>query len=160
MSDPQNAEISPFRPVVPDHEISDLRERLSRARLPEPETAPGWAQGIPLGYLTELIGYWRDKLTPTEKRWLEEYAEFGRSGRGYALQQSTRPQTIGYALADRPARLDHGEVLRVLRLRDQPPRRRCPETASSTTSRCTGSPALAQPRIAALTSAGNPASSS
>ncbi|MGI5233038.1 epoxide hydrolase family protein [Actinoallomurus sp. CA-142502] len=257
MSDRQNAEITPFRPVVPDHEINDLRERLSRARLPEPETAPGWAQGIPLDYLTELIRYWRDEhdwrrvegelashgqshtildglgvhflhirssrpdarpllithgwpgsvietldvidalaepcdgepafhlvipslpgfgysqkpaeagwgieriadawvalmtrlgyerffvqggdwgamvtitiavrhpervammhttvpwaprpegfddntLTPTEKRWLEEYAEFGRSGRGYALQQSTRPQTIGYALVDSP----------------------------------------------------------
>ena len=61
MSDRQNAEITLFRPVVPEHEINDLRERLSRARLPERETAPGWAQGIPLDYLSELLRYWRDE---------------------------------------------------------------------------------------------------
>jgi hypothetical protein len=61
MSERQSAEITPHRPVVPEHEIDDLRERLSRARLPEPETAPGWAQGIPLDYLTELIRHWRDE---------------------------------------------------------------------------------------------------
>ncbi len=50
-------------------------------------------------------GFDDNTLTTTEKRWLEEYAEFGRSGRGYALEQSTRPQTIGYALVDSPAAL-------------------------------------------------------
>lgn len=44
-------------------------------------------------------------LTPLERSWLESYAEFGRSGRGYAFQQSTRPQTIGYALDDSPVAL-------------------------------------------------------
>jgi pimeloyl-ACP methyl ester carboxylesterase len=254
----QNPQITPFRPVVPKQEIDDLKDRLSRTRFPEQQTASGWAQGIPLDYLTELVRYWRDEydwrrvegelasrgqsqtvvdglgihflhvrssrpdarpllithgwpgsvvealdvidaltepgdgepafhlvipslpgfgyserpteagwgieriadawvtlmdrlgygrflvqggdwgamvtitiavrhpervammhttvpwasrpdgfddaaLTPTEQRWLEEYAEFGRSGRGYALEQATRPQTIGYGLVDSPS---------------------------------------------------------
>jgi len=50
-------------------------------------------------------GYDDARLSPVESRWLDEYAEFGRSGRGYALEQATRPQTVGYGLVDSPAGL-------------------------------------------------------
>jgi pimeloyl-ACP methyl ester carboxylesterase len=46
-------------------------------------------------------------LTPTpnaeEQRALEQLAEHGQKGSAYAMQQTTRPQTLGYALADSPA---------------------------------------------------------
>jgi epoxide hydrolase len=42
-------------------------------------------------------------LTPTEREWQAYLAEFRRAGQGYSGQQSTRPQTLGYALVDSPA---------------------------------------------------------
>ena len=43
--------------------------------------------------------------TPDEQRYLAAMAEHQRSGRGYSEEQSTRPQTIGYALTDSPVAL-------------------------------------------------------
>ena len=51
--------IEPFEVHIADGELDDLRDRLTRARLPN-EVAPGWEQGTDLTYLRELIGYWRD----------------------------------------------------------------------------------------------------
>jgi pimeloyl-ACP methyl ester carboxylesterase len=47
-----------FRIEVPESELDDLRERLARTRWPEPATAPGWTQGVPLDYARELCDYW------------------------------------------------------------------------------------------------------
>ena len=44
-----------------------------------------------------------DDLDPVEARWLDETREFRRVGGGYSALQSTRPQTLGYALVDSPA---------------------------------------------------------
>jgi pimeloyl-ACP methyl ester carboxylesterase len=41
--------------------------------------------------------------TPAEQAALDVFAEHRRSGIGYSTQQSTRPQTVGYGLADSPA---------------------------------------------------------
>ena len=41
-------------------------------------------------------------LSDRERQWVAGVREFRRSGSGYSLQQSTRPQTLGYALADSP----------------------------------------------------------
>lgn len=41
-------------------------------------------------------------LSIRERQWVAETQEFRRSGSGYSLLQSTRPQTVGYALADSP----------------------------------------------------------
>ena len=79
MSDP--AAVTPFVLALPDEQLDDLRDRLIRARLPEPETVSGqpgdsgWAQGIPLDYTREL-----------SRSWLEDYdwrrleAELNRHG--------------------------------------------------------------------------------
>jgi len=45
------------------------------------------------------------ELTEAEEAALADLARAQRSGSGYAAQQSTRPQTIGYALADSPVGL-------------------------------------------------------
>jgi len=49
-----------FRISVHDNLLQDLRERLSRARLPdEPPSAP-WSTGASVAYMQRLIGYWRN----------------------------------------------------------------------------------------------------
>lgn len=52
--------VHPFRIAVPDGDLTDLRERLSRTRWPERECVPDWTQGIPLDYTRELAAYWAD----------------------------------------------------------------------------------------------------
>jgi microsomal epoxide hydrolase len=52
-------EIRPFRIEVPQAELDDLRERLSRTRWPDELPGAGWRYGVPLGYLKELAEYWR-----------------------------------------------------------------------------------------------------
>ena len=52
--------IRPFRIAVPDGDLTDLRERLSRTRWPERECVEDWSQGIPLDYTRELAAYWAD----------------------------------------------------------------------------------------------------
>jgi pimeloyl-ACP methyl ester carboxylesterase len=55
-----DAEIRPFRVEVSDEALDDLRNRLARARWPSEVPGAGWSRGVPLGYLKELAGYWRD----------------------------------------------------------------------------------------------------
>lgn len=55
-------EITPFRVEVPDAVLADLRERLARTRFPNQVEGAGWSQGTELGYLTDLIAYWRDEF--------------------------------------------------------------------------------------------------
>jgi pimeloyl-ACP methyl ester carboxylesterase len=47
-----------FRIEIPESRLDDLRDRLSRTRWPEPATAPGWTQGVPLDYARELCDHW------------------------------------------------------------------------------------------------------
>ena len=54
------AELVPFTVHVPEAELVDLRRRLHQARWPEPETEPGWAQGVPLDRARELAARWAD----------------------------------------------------------------------------------------------------
>jgi pimeloyl-ACP methyl ester carboxylesterase len=51
-------EVQPYRVHVPESDLVDLRARLARTRWPEPSTAPGWAQGIPLEVVQELCRHW------------------------------------------------------------------------------------------------------
>jgi pimeloyl-ACP methyl ester carboxylesterase len=49
---------SPFEIAVPDSDLADLSDRLSRTRWPERETVSDWSQGVPLSYLRNLCEYW------------------------------------------------------------------------------------------------------
>ena len=55
-----DAEIRPFRVEVSDEALDDLRSRLAGTRWPGEVPGAGWSRGVPLGYLKELAGYWRD----------------------------------------------------------------------------------------------------
>src|SRR5262249_8498061 len=56
-----NGEIHPFRIDVPQADLDDLRDRLSRVRWPDELPGVGWRYGVPLDYLKELTEYWRTK---------------------------------------------------------------------------------------------------
>lgn len=53
----------PFSLAVPDSEVEDLRQRLSRTRWPD--QTPGddpWAYGASVAAIQELVGYWREQF--------------------------------------------------------------------------------------------------
>jgi len=55
-----DAAIHPFRVEIPEADLDDLHDRLARTRWPDELAGVGWSRGVPLGYLQELAGYWRD----------------------------------------------------------------------------------------------------
>lgn len=50
----------PFELHVPEPELEDLRRRLAQARLPDPAPGDPWDHGTDVGWLAELLGYWRE----------------------------------------------------------------------------------------------------
>ncbi|MBT2479893.1 epoxide hydrolase family protein [Streptomyces sp. ISL-94] len=50
-----------FRLHVAQAELDDLRGRLGRVRWPDELPGVGWAYGIPLGEMRELVEYWRSE---------------------------------------------------------------------------------------------------
>ncbi|MFX3631704.1 MAG: epoxide hydrolase family protein [Candidatus Pristimantibacillus sp.] len=57
----QSNEIKPFRIDVPQVDLDDLRDRLTRTRWPDALSGVGWDYGVPVDYLKELVEYWRSK---------------------------------------------------------------------------------------------------
>ncbi|GAB89000.1 epoxide hydrolase family protein [Gordonia rhizosphera] len=51
--------ISPFRIDIPQADLDDLTDRLSRTRWPNEVEGAGWDYGFPLTRLRELAEYWR-----------------------------------------------------------------------------------------------------
>jgi pimeloyl-ACP methyl ester carboxylesterase len=49
----------PFTLRVPEGAIADLRDRLARTRFPDEAPADPWAYGTDVGYLRQLVEYWR-----------------------------------------------------------------------------------------------------
>ncbi|NKQ53801.1 epoxide hydrolase 1 [Amycolatopsis sp. K13G38] len=52
--------ITPLRVDIPQAQLDDLARRLDHTRWPDELPGLGWSYGVPLGYLKELAGYWRD----------------------------------------------------------------------------------------------------
>jgi len=52
----------PFTLTVPEAAIVDLRERLGRTRFPDQAPGEPWAYGTDVGYLRQLVEYWRTKF--------------------------------------------------------------------------------------------------
>ncbi|MEU0092249.1 epoxide hydrolase family protein [Kribbella sp. NPDC006257] len=51
--------IEAFRIEFPQPALDDLHDRLDRVRWPDELPGVGWSYGVPLGYLQELVHYWR-----------------------------------------------------------------------------------------------------
>ena len=70
-----------------------------------PSVPPKFSVSSPFAYLQHLIQSTLNWYTPAEKAGLERTQWNQRTGRGYHLTQSTKPQTLGYLLADSPVGL-------------------------------------------------------
>src|SRR6185436_6225706 len=53
---------TPFRIQIPDADIADLKARLANTRWPDEIENTGWAYGVSLPYMKELIAHWRDRF--------------------------------------------------------------------------------------------------
>jgi microsomal epoxide hydrolase len=54
-------DIERFEIQVDELVLQDLHDRLALTRFPDEIDGTGWEYGIPLGYLRELVDYWRDE---------------------------------------------------------------------------------------------------
>jgi len=71
------ARIEPFTIDVRDDVLVDLRERLTRARLPDEPEGVGWQLGMNQAYLKQLVEYWRDEFDwRAQERRLNELEQF------------------------------------------------------------------------------------
>src|ERR1017187_1486045 len=52
--------IEDFRVAVPQADLDDLADRLSRTRWPAAPPGVAWERGVPVDYLRGLAAYWRD----------------------------------------------------------------------------------------------------
>ena len=69
--------MEPFDIHVDDLVLDDLRDRLALTRFPDELPDTGWEYGIPLGYLRELVEYWRETYDwRTEEARLDELDHF------------------------------------------------------------------------------------
>src|SRR5258708_7411203 len=69
--------VVPFRIHVPDAVLSDLKYRLAHTRLPDELPSAGWNYGTNLGYLKELVAYWRDRFDwRAQERRLNQFPQF------------------------------------------------------------------------------------
>ncbi|CDO78188.1 hypothetical protein BN946_scf184694.g3 [Trametes cinnabarina] len=50
----------PFTVDIPDSELTLLRDKLERARLPDELDDAGWDYGAPLGNMKRLVAHWKD----------------------------------------------------------------------------------------------------
>ena len=50
---------TPFTLSVPEAALEDLRARLARTRLPDQAPEPAWTYGTDVGWLADLLAYWR-----------------------------------------------------------------------------------------------------
>jgi epoxide hydrolase len=55
------SDIKPFQINIAQADLDDLQRRLTHIRWPERETPVDWSQGVPLAYVKELCGYWREQ---------------------------------------------------------------------------------------------------
>jgi pimeloyl-ACP methyl ester carboxylesterase len=70
-------DIRPFRIEIPQSELDDLRERLSRTRWPDELPGVDWRYGVPLGYVQSLAETWLNSFDwRTWEARLNSYPQF------------------------------------------------------------------------------------
>lgn len=57
----EDQQIRPYTIQVPQATLDDLHQRLARSRWPDQMDNTGWEYGVDLGYMKNLVAYWRDK---------------------------------------------------------------------------------------------------
>ena len=69
--------IRPFTIFVPDAVLADLKARLAIARFPDSLQGDGWIHGTDIGYVKQLVAYWRDRFDwRAQERALNAFEQF------------------------------------------------------------------------------------
>ncbi|MBV8526167.1 MAG: epoxide hydrolase [Acetobacteraceae bacterium] len=97
---------SPFTLRIPDAQIEDLRERLSRTRFPDQAPGPAWAYGTDVDYMRGLVEYWQTSFDwrAAEAR-LNAFPQYKVPIRGIELHYLHMP---GKGPSPMPLLLSHG----------------------------------------------------
>jgi pimeloyl-ACP methyl ester carboxylesterase len=95
--------VVPFKIRVPDAVLTDLKQRLRQARLPDEIPGSGWDYGTNLDYLKQLIAYWRDSFDWREQeRRLNQLPQFKTNIDGlnihFVHQRSSNPDALPLVL--------------------------------------------------------------
>ena len=95
--------VVPFKIRVSEEVLTDLKQRLARTRFPDETEGSGWDYGTNLGYLKELVAYWRDKFNWREQeRRLNEFEQFKTNIDGLDIhfihRRSTQPNALPLVL--------------------------------------------------------------
>jgi pimeloyl-ACP methyl ester carboxylesterase len=77
VENPASIRVEPFSIAVPQVSVSDLMDRLARARWPHQIDGIGWDQGTERDYLRSLIDYWRENFDwRLQERTLNQLPQF------------------------------------------------------------------------------------
>jgi epoxide hydrolase len=69
--------MKPFNIQIPELEIKDLNERLSKTRWPNSLINEGWKKGAPTDYLKRLVDYWLNRFDwRKQEALLNQYPQF------------------------------------------------------------------------------------
>jgi epoxide hydrolase len=91
----------PFHISVPDADLTDLRERLTRTRWPDEIDGAGWDYGIPLDYMQDVCAYWAHEYDWREReRRLNGFDQFRTAidGVGIHLIHARSPEPGAFPL--------------------------------------------------------------
>ena len=91
--------VVPFKIQVPNAVLTDLKQRLSRARFADEFPDAGWDYGTNLAYLRSLVDYWRDKYNwRAQEKKLNEFDQFKTNIDGLGIyfihQRSKNPDAM------------------------------------------------------------------
>ncbi len=118
--------IEPFEVEVDRSTLEDLHRRLAQARFPDEIEGTGWEYGMPMGYLRQLVEYWRDSYD-----WRSEQARLNDFDH---YRTSIDDQLIHFIHAEsahpdaRPLLLTHGWPGSIVEFLDVIPRLTDPES--------------------------------
>jgi pimeloyl-ACP methyl ester carboxylesterase len=95
--------VTPFRIQVPDAVLTDLKDRLSRARFPGEIPGAAWDYGTDLAYLKDLVAYWRTRYDwRAEERRLNQFNQYTTVIDGLTVhfihQRSSSPKALALAV--------------------------------------------------------------
>ena len=118
----------PFTVAVPETILTDLRDRLARARFPDEPPGAGWQYGSDLAYVKTLADYWRHKYDwrkwETELNGFRQFTaqlsgielhfvhEIGRGPRADAAAALARLAGLGVGVQENPAHAHRPRSLR------------------------------------------------
>ena len=100
---PAQEAIVPFKIRVPEAALKDLKERLARTRFPGEISGSNWDYGTNLGYLKDLVAYWREKFDwRAAERRLNQFDQFTTKVDGLDIhfihQRSKNPDALPIAI--------------------------------------------------------------